>query len=189
MIGKSVCKWLVGSMLCILAAASYAAPQWQMVPKESSLAFTATQNGAPVAGTFQSFTGTIQFDPAELKTSQIEIDVDLTSAKTGDSQVSDTLKSADWFNTKAFPKAVFKASSFVKTGDKTYQANGTLTLRDKTLPLILDFTLENYTTNKALAKGKTVIKRTQFGVGQGDWAKTDAIKDDVNVEFVLSATK
>jgi polyisoprenoid-binding protein YceI len=189
MIRKSVRQFLIGSTLLLLSAASYAVPTWQIVPKDSSLTFAATQNGAPVTGTFQSFTGTIQFDPADLKSSQVEIDVDLAAIKTGDSQIADTLKTPDWFNVKAFPKAVFKASSFAKTGDKTYQANGTLTLRDKTIPVILDFTLEDYSANKALAKGSTVLKRTQFGVGQGDWAKTDAIKDDVKVEFVLSATK
>jgi polyisoprenoid-binding protein YceI len=189
MIGKWVRKVMMGSALLILSSAAFSAADWKIVPKESSLAFSATQNGAPVKGTFQSFTGTIQFDPADLKSSHIEIVVDLASLKTGDSEIADTLKSADWFNTGAFPKAVFKAASFVKTGDKTYQANGTLTLRDKTQPLVLNFTLENYSASNAMAKGSAVIKRTQFGVGQGDWAKTDAIKDDVQVEFTLSATK
>jgi polyisoprenoid-binding protein YceI len=189
MIRKWVHKVVMGSALLILSSAAFSAADWKIVPKDSSLAFSATQNGAPVKGTFQNFTGTIQFDPADLKSSHIEITVDLTSVKTGDSEIGGTLKSADWFNTGAFPKAVFKADSFVKSGDKTYQANGTLTLRDKTQPLVLNFTLENYSDNQALAKGTAVIKRTQFGVGQGDWAKTDAIKDDVEVEFILSATK
>jgi polyisoprenoid-binding protein YceI len=38
-------------------------------------------------------------------------------------------------------------------------------------------------------KGKTTIKRSLFGVGQGDWSKTDAVKDDVLVEFVLAAKR
>jgi polyisoprenoid-binding protein YceI len=189
MMGKWVHKVVMGSALLILSSAAFSAADWKIISKDSSLVFSATQNDAPVKGTFQRFTGKIQFDPADLKSSHIEIAVDLTSVKTGDSQVADTLKSADWFNTGAFPKAVFKAASFVKTGDKTYQANGTLTLRDKTQPLVLNFILKNYSDSKALATGSAIIKRTQFGVGQGDWSKTDAIKDDVQVEFMLSATK
>jgi polyisoprenoid-binding protein YceI len=189
MIGTLVRKVWIGSALLVLSSAAFSAADWKIVPNESSLAFSATQNNAPLKGVFPSFTGSIQFDPADLKSSHVEIDVDLLSVKTGDGEIADTLKSADWFSTKVFPKAVFKADSFVKTGDKTYQANGTLTLRDKTQPLILNFTLENYAAAKALAKGTAVVKRTQFGVGQGDWAKTDAIKDDVQVEFTLSATK
>ncbi len=103
--------------------------------------------------------------------------------------MADTLKSTDWFDTKLFPKAIFKASSFVLVSGKTYQANGTLTLRDKTQPVILEFTLETYDAHTARVKGKTTIKRSLFGVGQGDWSKTDAVKDDVLVEFVLAAKR
>src|SRR5690242_13717360 len=78
-------------------------PSWKIVPNESSLTFTATQNDAPVTGTFTSFSGDIHFDPANLDKSNVKIVVNTGSISDPYNQLSDTLKSADWFNTKQFP--------------------------------------------------------------------------------------
>ncbi len=179
---------IVAALFC-LSAPVFAAPTWKIIPADSSLTFTATQNNAPITGSFKKFTGNIQFDPADLKSSRVEIDVDIASVTAGDSQVADTLKTKDWFNVTVFPHAVFKATDFVKTGDKKYEAKGVLTIRAKTIPMVLVFNLDDYAANKAHATGSTTLQRTQFGVGQGDWSKTDAIKDDVRVDFIISATK
>ena len=55
------------------------------------------------------------------------------------------------------------------------------------IPLI--FQLDEYTKDKAHASGQTTIKRTDFGVGQGDWAKTDSVQDDVQINFSLTAKR
>ncbi len=166
-----------------------AAPVWQIIPSESSLTFTATQNGAPVTGEFKKFTATINFDPVQLSGNNVKVVVDVGSVSDAYNQLADTLKSADWFNVIKFPQAVFTANKFTKTGDKSYQADGMLTIRDKTLPVTLTFTQEEYSQNKARIKGSTTIKRTAFGVGQGEWADTSAIKDDVRIDFTISATR
>ena len=182
-------KCLVILFFFLTPVAMAAVPAWQIVPSESTLTFTGTQNGAPVTGEFKRFTGEINFDPQQLQASNIKIIVDIGSIADAYNQLADTLKTADWFNEKGFPQAVFQAHEFTKTGNKTYQAKGTLTIRDKTLPVTLNFTQEEYTTTKARVKGSTTLKRTAFGVGQGDWADTNAVKDDVRVDFVLTAVK
>lgn len=176
---------IVSMLLPILVQA--AVPSWQIIPSESSITFTATQNNAPVSGSFTSFTGDIKFDPTQLAESHVRIVVDMNSVHSSYNEMSDTLKMADWFNIKLFPQAVFTADKFTKTGDNTYQANGMLKLRDKTLPTVLNFSVVDYSATAFHATGNTMIKRTAFGVGQGDWAKTDAVKDEVKVNFMLSA--
>lgn len=166
-----------------------AVPTWQIVPAESSLKFTATQNGAPVSGQFKKFNGEIHFDPNDLKDGMVKITVEMGSVTDPYNQLSDTLKDKDWFNTKMFPTAIFTANHFEKTGDKTYRAMGELTIKDKTLPVILSFSQETYTPTKAVVKGSTTIKRTAFDVGQGDWSDTKTVKDDVKIDFVISAVK
>ena len=111
------------------------------------------------------------------------------SVTTSYGTVADTLKTAEWFDVKQFPQGIFKANHFVKVGDKEYQAEGMLTLRDKTLPLTVNFVLENYSDTAASVKGSLTLKRTAFRVGQGDWAATDVIKDDVQVNFTVKAIK
>lgn len=182
-------KKLLFALLLLPIMVFAAAPAWNIVPNESSISFTATQNGAPVTGQFKKFTGEVNFDPAQLKEDKVKIIVDMNSVAVSYAQITDTLKTPDWFNVKVFPQAIFKTNKFTKTGDKTYQADGTLTIRDKTIPIKLDFTLEEYAKDKARVKGSTVLKRTQFGIGQGEWAKTDNVKDDVKVEFTLVANK
>lgn len=166
-----------------------AVTEWQILPSESELTFTATQNGAPVNGKFKAFTGEIHFDPNQLNQSRAKITVNMASVSTSYAEIGDTLVTSDWFDTKLFPQAVFTADSFTKTGDKTYQAKGNLTIRNKTMPIIVTFTEEEYSATKARMKGSTTVKRSAFGVGQGEWASTSEVKDDVQVNFVLSAVR
>lgn len=174
-------------LLPIIAFA--AAPTWQIIPANSSITFTGIQNGAPTTGKFKSFTGDVAFDPAQLSSCHVKIIVDVASVSNSYNQLTDTLKSEAWFNVKKFPQAVYNSNTFIKTGDKTYQSKGALTIRDKTVPVILDFTVEDYSPTKMLIKGSTTLKRTAFGVGQGEWADTKAVKDEVKVDFVLAAQK
>jgi polyisoprenoid-binding protein YceI len=166
-----------------------APPVWELVPSESKLTFTATQNNAPVTGEFKKFTVDINFDPDKLSENHIKVIVDTNSIADPYNELADTLKSADWFNVKSFPQAVLTANKFIKTKDKTYLGRGMLTIRDKTLPVTFTFTQEEYTQKRARIKGNTTIKRIAFGVGQGEWADTSAVKDDVRIDFIVTAIK
>src|SRR5690606_38063937 len=130
------------------------------------------QNNSPVQGEFTSFSGNIEFDPAALATSKVNIEVDRNSVSASYAEVPVTLRNDDWFAVKLFPKAVFEAANFSKQDDGRFEADGTLTIRDKKAPVKLNFTLDEYSETSALAKGSTIIRRNDFGVGQGDWAKT-----------------
>lgn len=168
-------------------AAFATAPQWSILPAESSITFTAIQNNAPVSGEFKKFSGNIQFDPEQLDSSQVDIIIDMNSITSSYGEVADTLKTPDWFSTKQFPQGIFKAHEFKKTGNNTFQANGELTIRDKTAPVTLTFVLEEYNAQKLRAIGTTTLKRSVFGVGQGEWAKSDVVKDEVQIKFVINA--
>lgn len=175
----------------IIALASFlvegrAQHEWQILPAKSTLTFTATQNGAPVTGQFTSFTGKILVDPANYQASHIQIVVDMNSLSVSYADLKSTLVTADWFNVNLFPTAEFNATQFNKLSNKTYEAKGTLTIRDKTAPVTLTFTAEEI-NGQALVLGSTLLKRSVFGVGQGEWASTDEIKDDVQVNFKVEA--
>ncbi len=181
--------WVAAAHLLFAPSAFALAPAWKIVPERSSLIFVGTQNGAPAKGEFKKFSGEINFDLNQLQDSKIRIIVDMNSITTSYADVAVTLKTPEWFDIKLFPEAIFEASHFVKVGDKQYEAQGSLTIRDKTLPVTLTFIAEQPTGNSALVKGYTTLKRTAFGIGQGEWASADEVKDDVRVDFVVSATK
>jgi polyisoprenoid-binding protein YceI len=184
---RAVACFLLSVIISPLTIA--AVPTWKIVTKDSEIAFAATQNDAPVTGKFNSFNGVINFDPAQLSASNVKINIDISSVFTSYDEVANSLKSADWFDAKLFPQAIFSADHFTKTDDKTFQAVGTLTIRDKTSPVILSFTLDEYSPTLARVHGTTTLKRSSFSLGKGDWAKTDDVKDDVKVTFKVSATK
>jgi polyisoprenoid-binding protein YceI len=160
---------------------------WKIMPGASSLTFIATQNGAPVSGDFKNFGGEINFDPAQLANSHIKINIDINSITSSYSEVASALKGPQWFDAKLYPQAHFESSSMTKTGNLTYEAKGMLTIRDKTLPATLMFKQLEYTATKAVMEGGTTIQRSAFGIGQGEWADTKTIKDDVQINFQIFA--
>lgn len=166
-----------------------AAPEWQMIPAESSITFTGIQNDAPASGSFKKFTSEIHIDPNQLTTSKVRIIIDMNSITTTYSDFTSTLLTPDWFNVKLFPQAIFESTHFTKIADNKYEADGTLTIRDKSQPIKVTFETEEPSKDKGRVKGSTTIKRTAFGVGQGEWADTNSVKDDVKVNFVITATK
>ncbi|ASQ45220.1 YceI family protein [Legionella clemsonensis] len=183
-------KLLTGLFLVFTATLIHAAvSEWEIIPSESKLSFTATQNNAPASGEFKRFSGTILVDPENYKASSITITVDMTSLSASYIDLKETLVTSDWFNVKHFPTAEFKSNTFNKIDNNTYEANGILTIRNKSAPVKLVFTANETSPGKALVEGESIIKRSTFGVGQGEWASTEEIKDEVKINFKIVAKK
>lgn len=166
-------------------------PSWRIVVPESSITFTATQNNVPISGQLTKFSGEVYFSTDNHRYSHnfVSITVDMKSLTTSYEELSNTLKSKDWFDINQFPESTFIASEFKPKDDKHWEAVGKLTLRNKTLPITLNFIIDEYTETKLKLHGIAILKRNDFGVGQGDWSKTDSIKDEVTVSVQLSAVK
>lgn len=152
------------------------------------LGFTAHWNGEAVDGAFGRWRAAIRFSPDQLAKSTIRVTVDLASADTGDGQRDDSLKGSDFFNISAHPNAVFTARDIRHRGGDRYEARGTLDLRGISKPATVRFTLR-IDGDRARVAGTARIDRTAFGVGQGEWAATDAIAAGVDVDFSFSATR
>lgn len=160
--------------------------KWQIVPDESTLRFTATQNNSPVSGTFKKLHGEIDFSADDLKNSKADVVVEMDSVSASYQELVSTLKMSEWLDIAKFKEATFKSKDFSKVKDNTYLAKGDLKIRDKTVPVTIEFTFNNSEKDKNRVKGETVFKRTAFGIGQGEWASIDEVKDDVKVDFDLS---
>lgn len=152
------------------------------------LGFTARWNGEAVDGRFERWRAAIRFSPDDLAKSTIRVTVDLASADTGDGQRDDSLKSSDFFDVGAHPSAVFAARDIRHLGGDKYEARGTLDLHGATKPATLRFTLR-IDGDRARVAGTARIDRTAFGVGQGEWAATDAIAAGVDIAFSFNATR
>lgn len=181
-------KKMLSIFLLLIPCLSFATV-WKIVPEKSTLTFTATQNNAPVSGRFNTFSGEIQFDPEKLNTSFANISVDIQSISTSYEEVAKTLLGPQWFDARHYPKATFKTTRIKHTQGQEYQAEGNLSIRDKTLPISIFFKLKEYTPTSAVFVGHVSLKRLPFGIGQNEWAKTDQVKDEVLVNFTVTALK
>jgi cytochrome b561/polyisoprenoid-binding protein YceI len=165
--------------------------EWQIIPAQSALTFTASLSGTPFEGKFGSFDGTIFFNPENLKSSRALITVNLGSVNTGSPERDEQILTADWFDTANFPQATFETIEFVQGEGNNYIAIGNLTLRGTALPVTMPFTL---TLSKdsdgrpvADVKGTMDLSRLSFGVGQGQWQSTGQVDENVKVLISVRA--
>lgn len=177
---------IAAALLATAVPQAQAARSWTVDPAQSTLGFSATMAGAGFEGRFERWTADIAFDPADLAGSSVKVAIDMTSAVTGDPSRDQSLPNADWFDTSNFPQAVFEAHSFADKGGGAYEAQGTLTIRGASKPLALPFTL-SIADDMAKATGAVTLMRTDYGVGQGQWALPDPVAHDVKVTFAITA--
>ena len=171
--------------VALAAAALPAAAQQKLLQAQSSIAFEIKQMGVPVQGHFKKFDAQINFDAVKLATSKVTFTVDIASATLGAPEMDSKLPKATWFNTAKFPQAQFTSSAFNALGGGKYEVAGKLAIkgqsRDVTVPLAM--TQAGATTT---ASGVLPIKRLAFKIGEGDWADTSMVADDVQVRFTLA---
>jgi polyisoprenoid-binding protein YceI len=173
------------------AAAPAAAAHYTLDPAKSSLDFTFLQAGAKDTGHFPRFTVTLDCTGTDPAGGRLEVTVNVAALDTGDKDRDDTLRSDDLFATAKFPQAHFLATRIVKAAGG-YEADGALTIRGVTRDAKVPFTFREATEGGATVgymAGKTVVRRLDFGVGQGDWKATDQAGNEVTVSFTLRLTR
>ena len=182
---------LLLGVLAGLAATSTvcaAAAPWRMDAGSSELKFTPRLAGGEFTGRFERFETTLRFDPADLAHSSLQVVVDLSSARTGDSDRDTALHGVEFFAVSRWPQARFSSTRIRALGGGRYEAAGKLTLRDSTRDLALPFRFELAAPGGGTARltGATTLQRLHFGVGQGEWRSTEWLDDAVRVEFSVA---
>jgi cytochrome b561/polyisoprenoid-binding protein YceI len=162
-------------------------PRWT-VNAGGRLGWSSSWSGANINGSFSRWTGDISFNPDALDKSKIKVSVDLASVASGDGERDGTLKSDDFFGVAAHPTAIWTSTRIRPLGGNRYSADGTLSLRGVDKPMSLNFTLD-LADKDAKVSGGGSLNRTDFGVGQGDYTKTDEIPDAVKITFNFRAKR
>lgn len=160
---------------------------WTVDKEKSRIEFSGTQTGKSFTGSFSSFDVSIVFDPDNLESSRIKATIDTASAKTGDKQRDDALPTKDWFSAASFPTAVFESSD-IRAAAAGYEANGVLTLRGVSKDLTLPFSLD-LSEGRAVADGSVSLIRSDFGVGQGEFATGEWVGLDVKAAIHIEANR
>jgi polyisoprenoid-binding protein YceI len=179
---------LVVALAFLLAARPVSAAEWRIDPAKSWLGFKGTMAGVAFEGRFKRWDARISFDPAEPEHGHAVVTVDMSSAETGDRQKDEALPQSDWFDAKSFPNASFKVQSFRSGGGTSFDAIGTLTIRNVTKAVVLPMTIEVSGTTLH-ASGHLDVVRTDYGVGQGSWTSAQWVALDVVASFDVTAER
>src|SRR5688572_32244020 len=107
----------------------------------TSLIFRVSHLGfSTYTGRFTRLDAKLQFDPANLATSRVDVTIDPRSieADNAPSGFLQALAGKDWLDADRFPAMNFRTRSVEVTGPNTFRVNGELTLRGVTKPIVLE---------------------------------------------------
>ena len=178
---------LLGLAAAIALTAAPALAQQKLVPAQSEIAFTARQMGVPVEGRFQKFDAQIAFDPAKPATSRIAFSIDTGSATVGVKESDAELPRPAWFNVAKFPQATFQSSTVKALGGGKFEVAGKLSIKGSAQDVVVPVTLAQSGATTT-ASGSFALKRLAFKIGDGEWADTSMVADEVQVRFKLALT-
>ena len=171
---------------CLLAAQPALAQQ-KLVPADSQISFLTKQMGVPLEGHFKKFDAQVAFNPAQLASSNITLNVDTGSATFGAPETDAEMPKATWFNVPKFPQATFQSSGVKALGGGKFEVAGKLSIKGISRDVVAPVTLVQ---NGALttASGTLTIQRLTFKIGENEWADTSMVADDVQIKFKLALT-
>lgn len=182
--------------LALLSAAAVAqAVQYQIDPVHSSAQFSVRHMMVSnVRGEFAKVTGTVIYDPKNLKASSVEATIDATSINTHEPKRDNHLKSSDFFDVANYPTLTFKSKKLEKAGKGKLRVSGDLTIRGVTREVVLAVEgpspeVKMGPSIKSGASASTTINRKDFGLAwnraleAGGWVVGDEVKITLEIEM------
>jgi len=179
-------KKIILALALATAFSAQAVEYTQVQPDKSAINFTYKQMGVAVDGKFRKFTSQLNFDPTKPTAAKATFEVELASVDTGAPEGDQEVAGKPWFNTKAFPTAKFVSGTVKPLGGNRYEVAGELSIKGKTQPVVVPatFTAQG---NSGVFEGSFTLRRADFSIGEGSWAKFDIVANDVVVKFRITA--
>ncbi|MFN4183611.1 MAG: cytochrome b/b6 domain-containing protein [Hyphomonas sp.] len=169
-------------------SAAEATGNWTVDYTTSEISFSGVYDGKPFGGVFETWNANVAFYPEDLAASSVAVTINTASVATGTKLYDSTLREAEWFNTGAFPQANVVLSGFENTGEETYTATATLTLKGKETSVPLTFALK-IDGDRAILDGGATFSRKALDIGQMSDAGASWVSDEIVVEVRGEATR
>ena len=121
-------------------------------------------------GQFAGADSTLKLDPKNLAKSSLTAKVQIASIGTLDPALNKTLMSKPFFDAAAYPVATFVSTKIIRTGPKTANIDGNLTLRGVTKPVVIKAVFNQSGINPVVNgyevgfEGHMTLMRSEFGV-------------------------
>ena len=149
-----------------------------------------------VPGFFRDFTGTVNFDAADVTRSTVEFTAKATSVDTGVGARDNHLRTADFFDVEKYPDITFKSTK-VEKKSKGWTVTGDFTMRGVTKSISFPFQIAGWLPADDRSGGKmgitaeTVLNRRDYGVNYGSNLPSGvaAVSDNVTITLQIEAGK
>ena len=184
---------LIGALALGGAAA---AETYELDPGHTEVIFAWNHAGLTTQrGEWTGISGSVDFDPADVAATTINVEIDAASIHTGVGALDDHLKSGDFFDAANNPTITFASTGAVQTGAETLRLTGDLTVKGQTVPVTLDVELtfmgahplggffDYYKGDWVGIEATGTVMRTALGVGLYAPGTSDAVDLTISAEM------
>jgi polyisoprenoid-binding protein YceI len=171
--------------LSLATLPALAQPKPAQLQPGSEIGFSMKQMGVPVDGKFGKFTAQITLDPKKPETGNVAFTIDTGSARFGSPELDAETPKPVWLSVAKFPQATFQSTAIKGTGGGKFEVAGKLTIKGATQNVTVPVQVVQSGASST-ATGSFTIKRLEFKIGEGEWADTSMVANDVQVRFKLA---
>lgn len=161
---------IVGILGLVSLISNAHAANYKIDPDHSTVGFKVKHLAiSTVPGRFTDLKGTFSFDPEKISESKAEATIASKSISTENQKRDDHLRSAEFLDADKAPEITFKTTSVKAESKDKFKANGELTIRGVTKPVVLDVEFggaakDPWGNERAAFTATTKINRQDFGV-------------------------
>ncbi|HEY3579735.1 MAG TPA: YceI family protein [Pyrinomonadaceae bacterium] len=180
----------------VTSEATQASPQpshaggqkFSITPQNSKIEFIGSQVAGKHEGSFQKFNGEIDYT-GQPETSHVNVTIDTSSLQADDPQLTQHLKTPDFFDVAKYPTATFVSTAIKPGGDKgaSHTVTGNLTMHGVTKSVTFPATI-SATADAVNVDANFSINRRDFNINYAGPAN-NLVRDDVVLTLKINATK
>jgi polyisoprenoid-binding protein YceI len=134
-------------------------------------------------GRFNDVSGNFAFEEGKAEGLRFDVTIATESVDSGNDNLDKHLRSPDFFASKDFPTMTFKSGAARKTGERTFDVDGELTMHGVTKPITAKVEFCGMADMgrgpKAGFEAQFTVRRSEFGMTYG--VEKGAIGDEVKV--------
>jgi len=178
----------------LLTSFSLQAETWKIDGNHTAAQFSVRHMGiSTVRGAFTKISGTVDYDPADVTKSLIDVTIDAKSVDTRVDMRDNDLRGPHFFEVDKYPTITFKSTKIESAGTGKLKATGDLTLHGVTKQVVVDVDgltepVKDGRANFHLgASATTKIDRTEFGMTQMTGMVGSDIAITIDVELLKPA--
>jgi len=136
-------------------------------------------SNSDVNGIFKKFTGSIDFDEANLATSKFNISIDVASINTGNGLQNKHAKGEEWFDAAKYPYIKYTSSKIEKTATG-FKVSGQLEMKGVKKDLSFPFTFVK-NGNGGTFNAEFSVNKNEYKVGKSGDSVGEIIKLKISI--------